>query len=731
MGAGRTANPMEKNLFSPHWYRVANLKPRLRKHAQLHRHNYRGTPWYVLQDHSSGRFHRFSPAAYQLIGLMDGRHSMDQVWQHAARAMGEGSLTQAQAIQLLGQLYKADVLIADVSADTRELFLRQSSSARKQKIQKWKSPLSIRVPLFDPERFITATLPLVRWIFTPWGFLLWLLIVGSSVVTAFIHWPELTRNLSDRIFAGQNILVLLVTFPLIKALHEFGHAYAARARGGEVHEMGIMFLILMPIPYVDATSSSAFPSRWSRALVGAAGMLTELLLASLALHVWLSTESGFVSAVMFNTMLIAGVSTILFNANPLIRFDGYYILADLIEIPNLGSRSTRYLGYLIQRYLFGVEGLQSPANAPGEEKWFVLYGIGSFIYRLFLISFIVFLLADKYFIIGVILALWAVYTMAILPIIKQVRFVMTNKRLKGKRGRAITVSALMLASMAGAMLIPLPLVTIAEGVVWADKESRVHVESPGFVKTENVKPGDSVRKGDILYVCSSIELEAKKQRLIAQLAELQAQYDTVSGTTQAKRDRVQVELVKVQLNATRAQLAQVEIQLKQLVVRSPVSGKFIPFNNRSMENMFLNRGEILGVITQSKNAMVRVIVPQSRIGLVRQQTDSISVKVVDALNKQLTARLSREVPTASQDLPSAALSVEGGGDIATNPGSANTSSGPSALQSWFQFDIEIDRHQDKLGLGERIYARFHHGYEPVGVQIYRVVRQTFLNRFNV
>ncbi|HLT18724.1 MAG TPA: hypothetical protein VKZ96_04625, partial [Thermomicrobiales bacterium] len=262
---GRALAMQGRNVFSPYWYRVADLAPRLRRHVQLHRHVYRGQTWYVMQDHTSGRFHRFSPAAYHLIGLMDGRHTMDEIWRHASRRLGGDSLTQAQAISLLSQLYKADALIADVPPDTRELFQRQDLGERRRRLQRFKSPLAIRIPLFDPDRFIVATLPLARVLFSVWGMLFWFMFVGGSAVLAFVHWPELTRNLVDRVLAGENLLVLLVTFPVVKLLHEFGHAYAARIHGGEVHEVGVMFLILMPIPYVDATSSSAFASRYKRA----------------------------------------------------------------------------------------------------------------------------------------------------------------------------------------------------------------------------------------------------------------------------------------------------------------------------------------------------------------------------------------------------------------------------------------------------------------------------------
>lgn len=721
----------QQNIFSPYWYRVASLVPRLRKHVQLHRHEYRGQTWYVLQDHSSGRFHRFSTAAYHLIGLMDGQHDMDQIWKHASQSLAEDSLTQASAIQLLAQLYKADALITDVSPDTQELFRRQNTSQRRLKLQKWKSPLSIRVPLIDPDRFIVATLPLVRKLFSVWGLLFWLLVVGSSIVTALTHWPELTENLVDRVLAGQNILILLLTFPLVKLVHEFGHAYAARVQGGEIHEMGIMFLILMPIPYVDATSSTAFASRWQRALVGSAGMLAELFVASVALHIWLNVEPGFISAVMYNTMIIAGVSTLLFNANPLIRFDGYYILVDLIEIPNLGTRSTRYLGYLIQKYLFRIEGVKSPANAPGESVWFLAYGVASFIYRLFLITFIVFLLADQYFVIGIILAIWAVVMMAIMPVYKQVKFLVTNKKLNGKRTRAIAISMAFVGLLAGFAFVPVQLATIVEGVVWADQDTRVRMDSQGFVEQVLVNSGQSVVTGQVIIVTKNYEMEANLKRLLAQLAQLRAQYDAVSSGERRQRDRIQVDLAREQIVATEARLEKVKNQIEKLHIKSPVDGTFVAFSKNSLLGRFLQRGEVLGFIARSNRATVRVLVPQNRIHLVRQRTESVTVRAADNIAQELSARVSREVPHASQDLPSAALSFEGGGEIATNPTQQGIENGKlSAFQRWFQLDIEIDRAEDEIGLGERVYARFMHGDERIGVQIYRRIRQVFLSKFN-
>ena len=183
---------------------------------------------------------------------------------------------------------------------------------------------------------------------------IWLLVVIAGIILAAVHWQDLTENLADRALTPQNLILLWFIYPVVKALHELGHAYTAKLEGGEVHEIGIMFLVFVPVPYVDVSSAWGFRDKRKRMLVGAAGIAVELFLGSLALFVWLTVEVGMVHVVAYNVMLISGVSTLLFNGNPLLRFDGYYVLADALEIPNLGGRSNKYLGYLIQRYLFRV-----------------------------------------------------------------------------------------------------------------------------------------------------------------------------------------------------------------------------------------------------------------------------------------------------------------------------------------------------------------------------------------
>jgi putative peptide zinc metalloprotease protein len=375
---------MDKSIFSPSWYRVAGLKPRLRSHLEIHRHHYRGELWYVLQDHSSGRLQRFTPAAYLLIGLMDGKRTVQEIWDAVRERLGEDAPTQEEVIRLFSQLHAVDALQADVLPDTTEMLKR----FEKRRYSKWKqnlrSPLFMRFALLDPERFLAKFMPLVRPIYSWAGAIIWLAVVGYAVFLVGIHWPELTENIADRVLAPQNLFILWLTFPFLKAFHEFGHAFAVKKRGGEVHEMGIMLLVFTPIPYVDASAASAFRNKRERVLVGAAGMIVEIFLAAIALFVWINVEPGPVRAVTYNIILIAGISSLLFNGNPLLRYDAYYILGDLLEIPNLGSRGIRYVLYLLQRYLLGVRDTEPPMSAPGERAWFVTYTIAAFFYRIFI-----------------------------------------------------------------------------------------------------------------------------------------------------------------------------------------------------------------------------------------------------------------------------------------------------------------------------------------------------------
>jgi len=715
---------MTESLFSRSWYRVAGLKPRIRGHAKIHRHDYRDEVWYVLEDTSSGRCHRFSVAAHYLIGLMDGRRTLQEIWDAAVARLGDDAPTQDETIRLLGQMHAADVLLCDLPPDSREIFQRRQKQERRQLRQRLAQPLAVRIPLFDPDRFLSRWLPLVRPLFSWFGLGLWLFVVSTGAVLAASHWAELTENIVDRALTAENLLMLWLAYPLVKALHELGHGFAAKRWGGEVHEIGVMLLVLMPVPYVEASAASAFREKHKRMVVGAAGIMVELFLAALAVILWLNVEPGPVRALAFNVMLIGGVSTLFFNGNPLLRFDGYYVLSDLIEIPNLATRSKQYLGYLVQRYVFDVGDAQAPSAAPGERAWFLFYGIASFLYRMFIMFAIILFIAGKFFVVGVLLAVWAVAAQLVWPLVKNIGFLLNSPRLDRKRARAVLTTATAVAVLAAFVaLVPMPSWTRAEGVVWLPEQARVRAEVDGVVvrllaePDSRVEPGEALIEMDDPFLHQEVRmLEAKRRELDARLTEAQL------------RDRSRAQVVREEIKVVEADLTRARERAAALVLRSQVAGRFLVPGAADLAGRFLRRGELVAYVAQPAAADVRVVVDQDAIGLVRSRTEAVQLRLADWGGEPVSSRIVRQVPAATDELPSKALGSAGGGRVAVDP---RDGSGLKALEKVFVLDLELPRSAATEFLGRRVQARFDHGSEPLAAQWFRSLRQLFLSRLGV
>jgi putative peptide zinc metalloprotease protein len=712
------------NLKTSSWYRVTELRPQLRAHTDIQRQCFRGKRWYVIQDHSTGKHHRFTSAAYLVISLMDGQRTVNQIWEQACELLGDDNLTQDEMIKLLAQLHGSDMLKADRSPDFREMAQRAEKQERRKLLQRFVNPLAVRFPLFDPDRFLDLTLPLVRPLFTWFGLFVFAAVALVALMLAVSNWPALTDNIADRVLATESLLLLVITYPFIKALHELGHGYAAKVRGGEVHEIGVMFLVFIPVPYVDASSSSAFPSKWHRALVGSAGMLVEVFLACIALFVWLNVEPGLVRAFAFNIMVIGGVSTVLFNGNPLLRFDGYYVLSDLVEIPNLANRANRYLGFLIQRHLFGVESAASPATAPGEQGWFVFYSIASFCYRTFISITIILFVASEYLFLGVLLGIWAGLMIFVWPLSKQLGFLFRSPVLRENRSRALAVSAVSLfALLALLTLVPVPHATIAEGVIWAERETMLNATTDGIVAEVLVEPTTHVSAGTPVLKLADPLMHARVQVLRAELNELEARYAALQIV-----DRAEARVVAEQVKHAQAELAVTLERQQEMVVLSPGGGAVLLLEPGDLVGRFFKKGDSFGYITDLADPTIRVMITQSAIDLVREQSREITVRSAERFFEPRSARVMHEIPFVTRQLPSPAFSTLGGGQISIDPADPD---GMTALEMLYQLELKMDQPLAAQGVGGRVYVRFGHGYEPLAFQAWRSIRQLFLKRFDV
>ena len=715
---------MTRSIFSSSWHNVAELKPRLISQARVHRHVYRGQVWYVVQDQTGGRYHRLSPGAYALVKSMDGIKSVQMLWELANTGSEGDACTQNEVVDLLVQMHGADLLQVDSVPDSVALFQRYHKK-RIATLKQWLlNPMSLKLPLVDPNNFLSRWAPSLAWLFSPTGAVLWLVAVLPALFLAGQHWSELTNNLSDNVLSSSNLMVMVLVFPVVKLLHELGHGFATKVWGGAVHEMGLMFLVFAPVPYVDATSSTAFLCKYKRAVVAAAGMLVELFLAALALYVWLLIEPGIVRAMAFNVMVVAGVSTLAVNGNPLLRYDGYYILSDLIEIPNLAQRGQKYLVYLWDRHVFGVYDTAPSHETKSERWWLFCYTPLAWLYRTFVTVSIILVIGGKFFIFGVLLALWGGFKLVAMPLWAAYKHVTSSPNLRRRRKVASLISIAMLVSLwLLGFVLPLPLYTKAEGVVWLPDQAILRAGGNGFFRRWLVVPGMKVKKSTPLYELEDDLLFTELSVATAKIRETQAKYDGEQFS-----DPTKAVVLYRQLQGEQEKQIQLEKRVANLIGYANTEGVFVAAQPQDMPGKYFKKGDLIGHVLERNALLARAVVPQDDIDLVRSRLVSIELRLSNWIAQSHRVNLARESAGGINELPSAALSLSGGGTIVTAP---NDPDGLKTVERIFIVDLALPTTVSTVTFGERVHVRFDHGSEPIAWQGLRRLRQLFLSRFGV
>lgn len=502
--------------FSELWYRVADFKPKLSAHLVVRRHTYRGQTWFVLGDPASTKFYRFNAAAYRFLGLLDGHRTVQEAWDVCNAQLGDDAPTQRDCLDLLAQLQLYGLLRNDLPVDVQRLRERIEQIREQRYRELTGGYLFWTVPLFNPEKFLAKFANVARVVFGRWGFITLGILILLALRAVIPRWDELRGSLNN-VIALDNIFWLSVSFLLLKAIHELGHGFACKAYGGRVTEIGIMFMIVLPIPYCDATTSWAFPNKWHRILVSSAGVMCELAVASVAAIIWSRTDAGFVHTLMYNIMFVASVATLLFNINPLLRYDGYYILADLTEIPNLSTRSHQLMKWLTRRYLFGVKGEPCPPlHDRTEGAIMVTHAMLAFPYRLLVMVSIVAFVAQKYFVFGLLLAMFGTVMWLGAPIVKGLSYVLSEPSLQIVRVRAVTVSfGLVLAVLGFIGFVPMPARVHTLGVIEPLERHTYRAAHDGFLEAAYVANGERVDAAQPLFELSSPDMQQQLARAVA------------------------------------------------------------------------------------------------------------------------------------------------------------------------------------------------------------------------
>ncbi len=711
------------SLFSKNWYRVELLQPRLQPQVEISPQQQRGELSYALRDPVSGSIQLFSAQAYTVIGLMDGSRTLNDIWLTAGEMLPDDVPTQEDVISLISSLYQLDMLYLDVPANAADLFQRKDQKQEKKALQKVWSPLSVQIPLFDPTRLLDRVCPWLDRLPGRKLLPIYLLVVAAGLVVMAQNFTALTANAADRILAADNLFLLWVLYPLIKIIHEFGHAYAVRRFGGQVHEVGVMLLVFFPMPYVNASESAAFSSKYERMTVAAAGLIVELFIAAIAVILWSMAADGVTKSILYNVAFMAGVSTLLFNGNPLLKFDAYYVLSDWLEIPGLAKKAVGYWGYLAKRYLFRFRELEDPCSDQRERCWLFGYHIASLVYRIIISISIILFIGSQYFVVGVILGIWTLVSSWVVPFTKTLAKPFQEPQFAALGlNPKLVMAVLALVSWLLLAVVPLPRSYTTSGVSWPLPEERVYPGESGFVTAMSLPEDGQVTVGQPLLELTNYELQGRLAAVTAQLAEAQARLRS------AYQDRSRAGVAAAELTRFQEEKADIEQALAETAVRARADGQLVMAQAGTLPERFLQRGEIIGyVLNPQRPLRIRVVVAENSAEQVLQQVRTVTLRPASDRGLELAATMTAVVPGVSREIPSPVLATLGGGEILLDP---SADSQLQALENYITLEVQApDVPMEHVF--ERFYVRFELTPEPLIQRLYRQVRQVFIEKFDV
>ncbi|MCW5623608.1 MAG: HlyD family efflux transporter periplasmic adaptor subunit [Burkholderiales bacterium] len=711
---------MDEPLFSSRWHRVAKLRPWLQPHIELKRQHQRGVFWYLLIDTTGDRVQRLNRPAYQFVGRCDGRLTVEQIWNELIATMPDAAPTQDEVVQLLIQLHGRGVLQFDVAPDVEAIF-RQREIKRSRTRRRGVNPMGFRIALGNPSRIIDAVGRYTGWVFSPWTFGAWLVLMLSAMFLAVLHAGELAAEGAQTLTSPRHLFVMWLTYPAIKVAHELAHGVAVHHWGGRVRQAGVALLLLTPVPFVNASAADGFRHAYQRAVVSAAGIMVELTLAAFALFVWLAVEPGLVRDGAFTVMLIGGVSTVLVNGNPLMRFDGYYLFCDLLDLRNLAGRSARYWQERLSRLMLGIRSAYPIEPVPGERFWLELYSPLSWLYRLAICIGITLWVGSLSTALGILAGVFLVCTLLGKPLLDLVNNLRRMLAREADRSRScgrliiVTTVAVLLLTVA-----PLPFRTVAEGVVWPPEQAQIRCETDGFVVDFDVADGARVAAGDRLVVLDDPKLLAQRTVDANQLAQLDVELFRALQAEPGKAPDLREQLAYAQSQARRT-----EERLGRLEIHAQTDGVVVLPRQHDTLGTLCRKGDLIGYVMTDAPLTVRVALPQEDAQLVRSSLKRVDVRLAEVGAAPYPAQVQRDMPGAIDRLPSAVLGDRGGGRIVTDGGDQEGLKPRSAV---VLMDVAVTAlHGDRIG--GRALVRFDHGYLPAARQMLRAVRQLLLRHF--
>ena len=689
-----------------------------------------GRSGYLIEDPVKTKFYRIGIAEYRFISLFDGATSVADALRLTASTLGSAAFTQDEAGTICKWLVDTGLAYTRESTQAGRLSAAADAAGQARMVQQL-NPMFIRVPLVRPDRVLAVVAPWLGWMHGPLG---WTLATAVGLVACchlLVHGDRFFRA-TDGILAPHRCVWLAATWLILKIVHEASHGLVCKRYGGTVREAGVLFVLLAPMAYVDVTSSWRFHSKWQRIHTSAAGMFGELVIAALAVIVWSHTGPGVVNDLAFNVVIMASLTTLLFNANPLMRFDGYYMLSDLLEVPNLYSNGQQYVRYLGRRYLLGAT-LTSPCWSQGKDRFIKLYAVAALTWRVIVTATLLIAATALFAGAGIILAIVAAGLWLGLPLLRFVKYFLTDPTIsRSNQLRFVGTSTAILAlGVLFFTVVPWPGVVWAPAIVEYSTMAVVRAGSAGFVRQVMVKNGQFVTEGDVLLVLANDELRAE-------LADLDLQIKDVRLLGRAHMQNGRMAAYQAEMKRYESldkQRQQKRVQVEQLTVVAPIGGQIIGRNLPSIRGTYVNEGAELFSIGNKRAKEIQISVAQEDLETFSHRLGKpVSVRVRGA--GRLISSCQTVSPRASLKPLHAGLIAPNGGPLAVHRRTDEMAPTEQETESYellaprFLAVVSLDeRDSSRLHAGQRGVASFWDSSDTIGKHIYESVSHWVRKKF--
>jgi putative peptide zinc metalloprotease protein len=673
---------MAENIFSEFWHQIAPLRLSLIPSVKIHKQYFNDESFYVIKEPHNNKYFKIRPELYKFLTKLTTQKTIESIWEEYLELEPDLCPSQDEIIKILSQLHQYNLLYFKDMPDNELIFNRYKKTKSKEKQMKFISFMYLKIPLWDPEQFLQKTQNLTELLFNKYMFILWCIVLLFGLKEISGSFNEIYSD-SQGILAPSNLIYLYLCMGVLKFFHEMGHAMMVKKFGGDVHTLGLMFVVFTPLPYMDASSSWWFKNKYERILVGSAGMLVELFFAAIAAIIWANTGDGLIHNLAFNIMVIGSVSSILFNGNPLLKFDSYYMLSDYLEMPNLYTKSKLIWYYWIQKYIYRLEDLTPPVYTTKEKTIYATYNLLSLFYRLFVAVVIILFVADQWFEIGVLVFILTFFIWVVKPMYELLKYLYSDGTLYKKRKQIVFITSSFFAFVFVLFVfVKFPYSIYAKGVIDSNQKDNIFVKSEGILEKINIEDGVYVKKGEIIAVLSNKTLLLEKQEMLNKLIEIKNLQlkSNVSDIAISLSLQQQIELYE-------KNLANIDTKIEDLIIRAKSDGVWISNNLYQYKNSFLKMKMQLGrIVPQDKFTFVAVVPQEEASELFKYTIKDAEVKFYGIAQKTMNLNNINVIPYEKNQLPSAALGWNGGGDFQIDN---RDESGLKTTEAFFELSGEL------------------------------------------